>query len=146
MINRNTRGKPSQLKVKLVFQFLLQQQHASSIKQWMKFFIFQNFDFLMNFWHEHLFQVFMPKGPHKVKILKNKNISLFQNLNWFCFVVNPCQCPSTCQRPSTSKMLWFSSSPLLLLLFCLLAWCVLSPIWAWETYNLTAYYLKVVPY
>ena len=46
---------------------------------------FQNFDFLMYFWHKDLFSVFMPKVPQKLKILKNIFFSIFQNLKIHLF-------------------------------------------------------------
>ena len=44
----------------------------------MKFFLFQDFDFLRYFWHKNPNQALMPKVPKKVKILTNKKNHYFR--------------------------------------------------------------------
>ena len=39
--------------------------------------VFQNFEFLLYFWHKNLKHLFMPKAPQNIKILKNEKKSLF---------------------------------------------------------------------
>ena len=45
----------------------------------MNLFFFQKFDFLRSFCHKDLKQALMPKVSEKVKVLKNRKKSFFQN-------------------------------------------------------------------